>query len=138
MSPFEWLYDGHPEDGINEHCSLRGDLAKDGAEAAAVMLKLFERDDRALSVYGQGAHFATGYLRPLRANTVVYVNDEEDEDDGGETIYGTAAEKYAVANDRLDELFYAPCEPEDEGAADWWHLDLVIPAVSPANEEGER
>lgn len=117
-APFQWLYDGLPEDGIQEYASLRGDLASDGAEAAQVLYALVEREAGGLS----GSHFAVGYLRPLAAIVTIY----DDDCNEVETLRGAVAEEHATKQDRLDELFYEPCEPDDEGAADWWHCDLVM------------
>ena len=116
MIPFEWLYDGLPEDGFQEHGSLRRDLASTPEEAAAVMQALVARDQM------DNVRFAPGSLCILRAELDVW---DDETDAVRETVCGSLAERLAVETDRLDELTYAPCAAQAEGAAEWWHVPLA-------------
>lgn len=73
-SPFEWLYDGLPEDGIQEHASLRLDLASTPEQAAAKITDLVEESEgQSLGDgYTPGAHFVVTGKRWLRANITIY------------------------------------------------------------------
>lgn len=120
MAPFEWLYDGLPEDGIQEYASLRGDLAETPEGAAEKMRELYERDEGLLSDYGENAHFVA-VKKEWRRGEVRILDDDCEEI---ETLHGFVAEEHAQKQDRLDELFYIKCQADDEGAREWWRCNL--------------
>jgi hypothetical protein len=120
--PFEWLYDGLPEDGIQEYASLRADLAATPEDAAAKMQELYERDAGRLEDYGAGAHFVATKKEWRRGEYTVFDDDCEEI----ATFHGLSAEHHAQANDELDGLFYVGCAANDAGACEWWRCDLVL------------
>lgn len=124
MSAFEWLYDGMPEDGLEDCAYLRGDLAPDPAAAVRIMTELYERDAGRLSDYGDGRAFGGApKLEWRRAEITMY--DDDGEETG--TFLGSKAEAFADFHDRCEELRYGECEPDDEGALQFWRVPLIWP-----------
>lgn len=124
-APFEWLYDGLPEDGIQEYAHLRADLAENLEDAAAEMTRIYERDQCSLE---SGAHFVAVSKDWLRGSIDVYLDDV---DDPTETLIGSVAERHAQMRDRLDELFYVRCGPDDEGAREFWRCNVAFTKAAP-------
>lgn len=121
---YEFLVDT-PEDGyIEEHGWLRGDLAATPEAAIEKMTDLVRRDlcmDPLVTVEDVPAKFQVVGKVTLRAE--FEVTDEDG--DEVEKLVGPAAETAAAEHGRDEEVRYVPCDPSDDGAVEWWKLELV-------------
>lgn len=115
---FPYLIDA-PEDG---HIDSRAWLPAADAATPAAAVDVFERRYKAdtweLPWLDDGLRLEAAGREYLRAHITVFDGDDEDE------IFGTAAEEYVREQGRDEELRYQQCEPDDDGAVEWWRLEL--------------
>lgn len=124
-APFEWLMDGLPEDGLEEQAWLLAELADTPEAAGKKMAWQYERDCGPLDIYGPDAYFTCSGRVWMRAELAVY-------DHAGEERWvaqGFRAEELADKHDRLEELRFQRCAPDEDGAREWWVCDLVFEAT---------
>jgi hypothetical protein len=121
--PFPYLIDSPEEGYVEAHGWLERDLAELPDKAEREFVKLYEEASGPVSDLGEGARFRCIGTEHLKAT--LDVGDIE-EDEEVVHLVGEAAEKCAVESHREDELRYQRCEPDDDGARQWWKIDLVF------------
>lgn len=115
---FPYLIDSPDEGYIDSTAWLPATDAATPAAAIDVFERRYKADSFELPWTDEGMRLEAVGREHLRAHILVFDGDDEEE------LFGEAAEKHVGEYGLDEDLRFQKCEPDAEGAREWWRLEL--------------